>query len=72
MGRGTYSRRKAEGLCVRCGRPNPRAPDRVVCGPCGHSLSAQVLDTRDRRLAQYAWKYEKARDNWALRQEKTR
>ncbi len=71
MGRGTYDRRKAEGLCVRCGRVNPRAPARVACGPCAHALGARVLHARDRRLAQHPWKYQKAQRNWERRQEET-
>jgi hypothetical protein len=73
MGRPTYDRRKAQGLCVRCGHPNPRAPERVACGPCTQQIGQQVLDARDQRLSGHPWKYAKARRNWERRQsERTR
>lgn len=71
MGRATYDRRKAQGLCVRCGRVNPRAPARVACGTCSQHLGSQVLRARDQRLTDHSWKYAKARRNWERRQQET-
>ena len=68
MGRTTYERRKAQGLCPRCGQQNPRAPERVTCASCSAHIGQRVLDARDRYLEAHPWKYPKARRNWERRQ----
>lgn len=45
------ARRKAEGCCVTCGRPNDRLGQRVACTACGTRAIATKRRSRERARA---------------------
>ena len=48
-----YERRKASGLCTKCGRPNDRHPAYSSCSSCSSLINSQRKRIRDRSPSLY-------------------